>query len=397
MALLLSFKSGLWDAARLPCAVGTIRHLSTRRKPQAGERELPGGLSSQVTPDHGLETAKDQSEAQPRKPWKGRALRKEFWRQFRAQTMPSDREELKNLRNDDFPERKRSPPQKPLPVERTKGSEILFGVAPCSLALARSKRNFFQLFLKAGKGTPSPMLEEFSQRAKDRGIPVKVVQRKVLDGLCKGAVHQGVCLEATPLRPIGWQEAPPPEAEGGGSQLLWLALEGIQDPMNLGAILRSAHFLGVDRIVMSQRNSCPLTPVVSKASSGAMEVLDVYNTDDLQSLLKAKSEQGWEVLGTAAHTKDLDSVPTVSCLDFRWKGPTILLLGSSLTETLIEAGELTGRCGVAPGARIPFRLQGGKRYWQVGGRNDELRGNPSPQRAAGQRVGDCSDSRGLLL
>ncbi|CAI5794852.1 rRNA methyltransferase 1, mitochondrial [Podarcis lilfordi] len=237
-------------------------------------------------------------------------------------------EELKNLSNDDFPERKRSPPQKPLPVERTKGSEILFGVAPCSLALARSKRNFFQLFLKAGKGTPSPTLEEFSRRAKDRGIPVKVVQRKVLDGLCKGGVHQGVCLEATPLRPIGWQEAPPPEAEGVGSQLLWLALEGIQDPMNLGAVLRSAHFLGVDRIVMSQRNSCPLTPVVSKASSGAMEVLDVYNTDDLQSLLKAKSEQGWEVLGTAAHTKDLDSVPTVSCLDFRWKGPAILLLGN---------------------------------------------------------------------
>ncbi|XP_034995647.1 rRNA methyltransferase 1, mitochondrial isoform X1 [Zootoca vivipara] len=332
MALLLSFKSGLWDAARLSCSFRTIRHLSTRRKPQAGERELPGGVSSQVIPDHGLETAKDQSEAQLRKPRKGRVLRNELWRQFRAQTAPSDREELKNLRDDDFPERKRSPPQKPLPVERTKGSEILFGVAPCSLALARSRRNFSQLFLKAGKGTPSPALEEFSRRAKDRGIPVKVVPRKVLDGLCKGGVHQGVCLEATPLRPIGWQEALPLEVEGGpaceGSQLLWLALEGIQDPMNLGAVLRSAHFLGVDRIVMSQRNSCPLTPVVSKASSGAMEVLDVFSTDDLQGLLKAKSEQGWEVLGTAAHTKDQDSVPIVSCLDFRWMRPTILLLGN---------------------------------------------------------------------
>ncbi|XP_034995650.1 rRNA methyltransferase 1, mitochondrial isoform X2 [Zootoca vivipara] len=302
MALLLSFKSGLWDAARLSCSFRTIRHLSTRRKPQAGERELPGGVSSQVIPDHGLETAKDQSEAQLRKPRKGRVLRNELWRQFRAQTAPSDREELKNLRDDDFPERKRSPPQKPLPVERTKGSEILFGVAPCSLALARSRRNFSQLFLKAGKGTPSPALEEFSRRAKDRGIPVKVVPRKVLDGLCKGGVHQGVCLEATPLRPIGWQEALPLEVEGGpaceGSQLLWLALEGIQDPMNLGAVLRSAHFLGVDRIVMSQRNSCPLTPVVSKASSGAMEVLDVFSTDDLQGLLKSKDGKSLEQLPT---------------------------------------------------------------------------------------------------
>uniref|UniRef100_A0A670Z1V7 rRNA methyltransferase 1, mitochondrial n=1 Tax=Pseudonaja textilis TaxID=8673 RepID=A0A670Z1V7_PSETE len=177
--------------------------------------------------------------------------------------------------------------------ERNQGSEILFGTSPCSLALGRSKRRFFQLFLKASRDGTSPGAEKFSQYAEERGIPVKRVQKKVLDALCKGGVHQGVCLEASPLRPLAWQEGPLHRAPvGKGSQRIWLVLEGIHDPMNLGAVLRTAHFLGVDGMVMSQRNSCSLTPVVSKASSGVMEVFDVFSTDDVQELLKVNSSYG---------------------------------------------------------------------------------------------------------
>uniref|UniRef100_A0A8D2LWX6 rRNA methyltransferase 1, mitochondrial n=1 Tax=Varanus komodoensis TaxID=61221 RepID=A0A8D2LWX6_VARKO len=144
------------------------------------------------------------------------------------------------------------------------------------------------MFLKAKRGSTSPAVEKFSQYAEERGIPVKMVRRTVLDLLCKHGVHQGVCLEVTPLRPIDWKDGLSDEVPCTESQSLWLALEGIKDPMNLGAVLRSAHFLGVDGIVMTRRNSCPLTPVVSKASSGAMEVLDVFHTADLQSFLKVK-------------------------------------------------------------------------------------------------------------
>lgn len=180
------------------------------------------------------------------------------WWKLRTKAAPSKQEEFRNLRNDDFPELKMRSQQKPLAVKRPKGLDILFGIAPCSLALARSKRDFSRLFLKSTRNGQSPALEEFAQLAKSRGIPVQLVQRKVLDALCKGGVHQGVCLEATPLHPISWRERLVPEGEGAAaheeSQLIWLALEGIQDPMNLGAMLRSAHFLGVNGIVMSQRN-----------------------------------------------------------------------------------------------------------------------------------------------
>ncbi|KAL4687523.1 hypothetical protein H8959_019651 [Pygathrix nigripes] len=128
--------------------------------------------------------------------------------------------------------------------------ELLFGLSPCLLALRAARRSVARLLLQ---------------------------------------VHQGVCMEVSPLRPRPWSAAGE-ASPGDDPQQLWLVLEGIQDPRNFGAVLRSAHFLGVDKIITSRRNSCPLTPVVSKASAGAMEVMDVFSTDDLTGFLQVASE-----------------------------------------------------------------------------------------------------------
>ncbi|XP_015264974.1 PREDICTED: rRNA methyltransferase 1, mitochondrial [Gekko japonicus] len=349
MECLPSFKFCFRNAVRLGLAVRrnhppqTFRHFSVWEERLLLENGSPRRAGPKEVSRRHVDSLLDRAEsggaAQPNqqplptsKPCQDHRLQTPSHLRWKlpAKCPPAREEEFWNLRNDDFREKGQSQPR-PLPAGRTKGSEVLFGIAPCSLALARAKRGFFRLFLKSGSTSTRPVMEDFSQRAEARGIPVKLVPRKVLDALCQGGVHQGVCLEATPLRPISWQEGSSHEAEGAtseGAQLLWLALEGIQDPMNLGAVLRSAHFLGVDGIVMSQRNSCPLTPVVSKASAGAMEVLDVFGTDHLQSFLQAKSEQGWEIIGTVGHSTAVDDIPTESCLDFRWTKPTILLLGN---------------------------------------------------------------------
>nr|XP_054502895.1 rRNA methyltransferase 1, mitochondrial isoform X4 [Agelaius phoeniceus] len=217
-------------------------------------------------------------------------------------------------------------------LERTKGSEIVFGVAPCWLALARARRALFRLFLKEQRDGPGrPLRAELALQAAARGVPVLHVPGRALDTLCRGRPHQGVCLEAAPLpfRSLRDAEEPRPgDGESGDRQLLWLVLEHIQDPMNLGALLRSAYFLGVDRVVATHSNSCPLTPIVSKASAGAMEVFDVYSTDDLQGFLKAKSAEGWEVVGTASRPEDVEGVPVISCSEFRWDKPLIVVIGS---------------------------------------------------------------------
>ncbi|NWI78238.1 MRM1 methyltransferase, partial [Dryoscopus gambensis] len=187
--------------------------------------------------------------------------------------------------------------------------------------------------------------------------PVLHVPGRELDALSRGRPHQGVCLEAAPLPFKSLRDAEEPhlgDGESGSRQLLWLGRGGIpgtQDPMNLGALLRSAYFLGVDRVVVSLRDSCPLTPIVSKASAGAVEVFDVYGTDDLQGFLKAKSAEGWEVVGTISRPRDVEDVPVISCSEFQWDRPVIVVIGSEGEGLSLEAQRQCRRMLAIPPGR----------------------------------------------
>ncbi|NWI87796.1 MRM1 methyltransferase, partial [Pitta sordida] len=255
---------------------------------------------------------------------------------------------------DGLPRARKGMGRQPVSVQRTEGSEIVFGIAPCSLALSQARRDLFRVLVKQSGGSRRAAMGELVLRATARGVPVLQVPRRELDGLCPGQLHQGVCLEATPLRFKSLEDAERAELGDGESrsrQLLWLLLERIQDPMNLGALLRSAYFLGVDRVVTSRRNSCPLTPTVSKASAGAAEVFDVYSTDDLQSFLKAKAAEGWEVVGTVSKPEDAEDVPVISCLEFRWNKPTIIVIGNEGEGLSLETQLLCHRMLAIPPGR----------------------------------------------
>uniref|UniRef100_A0A6I8NL19 rRNA methyltransferase 1, mitochondrial n=1 Tax=Ornithorhynchus anatinus TaxID=9258 RepID=A0A6I8NL19_ORNAN len=266
--------------------------------------------------------------------------------------------ELRRLLDDDLPGRGRG---RGRPAA---GTEVLFGVAPCSLALLAARRTASRLFLKAARGpaAPRPDLARLARSAEARGVPVRTVPRKVLDGLCGHEVHQGVCLEVTPLQPRSWAEigrggTEEDDGEGpGGRPRLWLVLDRIQDPRNLGAVLRTAHFLGVDEVISGLGNSCPLTPVVSKASAGALEVLQVYGADDLPALLKAKAAQGWTVAGTVDCSEP--RTPVLGCLDFRWDRPTVLVIGnegSGLSAEVKDACQVL--LNVSPGREITSGIE----------------------------------------
>lgn len=135
----------------------------------------------------------------------------------------------------------------------TQRLERLFGLSPCLLALRADRRSVARLLLQAGKAGLQGERAELLRVAEARGIPVLRPRRQKLDALCGHQVHQGVCMEVSPLRPRPCDEATE-ASPGDDPQQLWLVLEGLQDPRNLGAVLRSAHFLGVDRVITSRRN-----------------------------------------------------------------------------------------------------------------------------------------------
>lgn len=93
--------------------------------------------------------------------------------------------------------------------------------------------------------------------------------------------------------------------------------------MNFGALVRTSYFLGVDKIVICAKNSAPLSPTVSKASAGAVELVTIYSTKNMMSFLDKSVANGWQVVGTDLGPK---STPLTEFVVN--DKPTILVLGN---------------------------------------------------------------------
>lgn len=241
--------------------------------------------------------------------------------------------EIRKLSLEDFPEEREGPvrPTWTQPGSKVENHEVVFGIAPCLMALTQRRREAYKLFVKDGDSSHRSSVLKVCEEAYRHRVPVQRVSKKDLDRMCSGRVHQGVCLQASPLGYITTEDRGQRHGRPDSALPLWLVLEGIQDPMNLGAILRSAYFLGVDRVASSVHHSCPLSTVVSKASSGAMEVLDVYGYENLKEMLLWKAAQGWHVVGTVGADVEEPLIPVTLCSNFQMSKPTLLLLGGEGT------------------------------------------------------------------
>lgn len=237
--------------------------------------------------------------------------------------------ELRKLCLDDSPGGKRKQLRQKAAVDSNSHSyEIVFGIAPCLLALSQGRRKAFKLFVKDGEATERASVLKVCEEAHSRGVQICHVSKKDLDKMSLGRVHQGVCLQATRLDYLTKTSCNTHASKNCNRPPFWLVLEQIQDPMNLGAILRSAYFLGVDRVASSVHRSCPLSPVVSKASSGVMEVMEVYGYKSLEDMLRIKVVQGWQVVGSVGTETQVAHIPIIQCSDFQLTRPTLLLMGS---------------------------------------------------------------------
>ncbi|XP_059146413.1 rRNA methyltransferase 1, mitochondrial-like [Physella acuta] len=127
---------------------------------------------------------------------------------------------------------------------------------------------------------------------------------------------------------------------------IWLLLHNIQDPMNFGAILRSAYYLGCDSVVVPGSDSCKLSPVVSKASAGAMEVVDLMRLSKNSTetdLCQWWKQQGGEVVGTGRGGNKTCTLET-----FKMRRPTLLVLGNEGTGIGRELEDCCDTCLFIP-------------------------------------------------
>jgi 23S rRNA (guanosine2251-2'-O)-methyltransferase len=149
-------------------------------------------------------------------------------------------------------------------------------------------------------------LAEIVETARAAKIRVDRVPRARLDHISSSHAHQGIIAEVEDYRYRPWREGLS-LAEAQGAKPLFLALDGITDPHNLGSLLRSAEAFGVHAVVLPERRSSPITPVVSKASAGALEHLVIDRVGNLERSLAGIKYAGlWLVglVGTAETSID---------------------------------------------------------------------------------------------
>ena len=172
-------------------------------------------------------------------------------------------------------------------------------------------------------------------RALARGAPVVRAERAHLDFLSRGGLHQGVVCEFAPLPPLC--ELPfslPPGAvaplRGGRSPPLLLHLDGVTDPQNLGAVLRSALLLGADGVCLAASGAPPLGAAVAKASSGAVDVWlaagRLHAVRAAPTWLASAAAAGWRVLGAAGGGEGQPGALPWATLSR--DAPTILVMGA---------------------------------------------------------------------
>ena len=175
---------------------------------------------------------------------------------------------------------------------------------------------------------PTPLTEEIISLAHDRQIPIKTVPRQTLDKLGRG--HQGVAAEVGRLPKLTVTDLLAHSAKLAQPPFL-LALDHLEDPQNVGALLRTADAVGIHGVIIPNRRSVNITPTVVKASAGASEHLFIAQVTNLAQTLQSLKKQDVWVVGIeqessaqVLHQADLN-MPLVLVLGNEGKGLTRLV------------------------------------------------------------------------
>jgi 23S rRNA (guanosine2251-2'-O)-methyltransferase len=163
---------------------------------------------------------------------------------------------------------------------------LVFGAHPVIELLRAAPASIERLWV-AEEGDGARVRAEASRA----GVAVESADRATLDRLTAGGHHQGV---AARTRPFAYAELE--EVLDGGAALL-VALDGITDPQNLGAIVRSAEVLGAGGLLLPRDRSAPVTPAAIRASAGATAHLPIVQVVNLARALREAKERGYWIVG----------------------------------------------------------------------------------------------------
>ncbi|QHG19592.1 23S rRNA (guanosine(2251)-2'-O)-methyltransferase RlmB [Nostoc sp. ATCC 53789] len=207
------------------------------------------------------------------------------------------------------------PPVSTQPIEED--NDLIYGRHPVLSAL-QNQRNLNRIWITT-RLRYDPSFHHFLLQAKENGTVIDEVEPKRLDYLTNGANHQGVAAQTAPYGYI--ELADLIEQSKSVTDPVIVVADGITDPHNLGAIIRTAEAIGAQGLVIPQRRASGITSTVMKVAAGALENFTVSRVVNLSRALEELKEAGFWIYGTAASGSE--PVHTVN-----FKGPIVLVIGS---------------------------------------------------------------------
>lgn len=258
-------------------------------------------------------------------PEQRRKLDDKVARQRRAR---SERKEAEYQRNNGLLSRQESEIQhfRPSGVGRNPVYEYVFGTHPVLAALTGNKRDSLnKIYVFNPKEGTKPIMAA----AKKLGVPVvQKESKREMNVLSDNGVHNGVVLETKPLEIPFIHDLGSYDTESNDFQLtlvdstldmktdikqqsqrksypLGIYLDGITDPQNLGAIARTAFYMGVDFIVVPEHDTARLGPVAAKAAAGSLDLMEIYQSSDNLGFIDRIRKNGWNVITTSSYTSEM--------------------------------------------------------------------------------------------
>jgi 23S rRNA (guanosine2251-2'-O)-methyltransferase len=198
--------------------------------------------------------------------------------------------------------------------------EVLYGLHPVEEALKAGKRRFDHV--QVAQERNDVRLEKLVALCRQAGVRVRQESREQLTLLAQTPAHQGVVALVRPQESLAIEDlfTAGPSAPGKAAARLLLAIDGVEDPQNLGALLRVADGAGVDGVILTERRSAPLSPVAVKASAGAAEHLRIARVVNLVRALEELKRQNLWIVG-------LDERGTTDYDQFDLTGNCVIVLG----------------------------------------------------------------------
>ena len=193
--------------------------------------------------------------------------------------------------------------------------ELIFGVNPVKESL-QGTRGAFNLYVQIS--ATDHRVEKIIRLAEERGVAIHRRDKVDLTKMCASSHHQGIALEVEPFRFSDLDDLLATAAEATAGLLL--VLDGVQDPHNLGALIRSAACAGALGVVIPKDRACGVTAAVESASAGAVETIPVAQVTNIAQTLETLKKQDYWVYA-------LDGEASTSLFATKFSGKVALVIG----------------------------------------------------------------------